>query len=442
MKIRRLKPGEAPPDDGTPYLFAHQAEFYEAIDPIVMAVMGRGAGKSQMASFVCAKHLKEGFSGLLIGPTFEDCDVILSYLIDILEQTKTRYKWHKSKHYVKLLRNGAILYYRTAETEKGIRGKTNLNFLVMDEAALADKNIYDVAIACLRGSQVKWTRKYIVTTPKGRGNWVYDLSLSDDCRLIRGTTKDNTALDSSFYESLKAAYSNEFFEQEVNGGWIDLTACNLYDDWEFDSLNSYAGPGAGEVVVGIDVAVGGDNSSSCVIRGNEMVSLLARKTTTDVQSLISMVRESLGGLQPNYIVIDATGVGAFAPAEFKREWPTATVIPVNFGDKAWKPGYENRRAEIHFDFKARLKSKCIYFGPSIHAESRIELQRQMRASEYMIGNKSAFKLIPKKEIKAKSGRSPDDLDSVALACSVDAVAIKMMSVNSQIQQHNTYSNRR
>lgn len=429
MKFNVLKPGEAPPAQGR-YLFAHQAEFIRAVDDLVMAVMGRGAGKSQMAATAATIHLKNGASGMLIGPTFEDCDVILTYMVELLDESKTAYQWHKSKHYIKLKRNGAIMYYRTAETEKGIRGKTNLNFLIMDEAALSSREIYLVALACLRGSKgPRWRRVYLISTPKGRGNWLYDEAMKPGTRLIRGSTRDNTSLGESFYNTLRDNYSAEFLAQEAEAEWIDLTACNVYEDHEFDVMTRYM-CGVGQVVVGVDVAVGGDNSSVCVMRGNEIIRVMSRKTTTDIDSLITLVRDALGGLAPDYIVVDATGVGAFAPKELKKTWQGAAVIPVNFGDKAWKPGFENRRTEIHFDLKARLKNASVCFGPSVPDETRRTLLKQMRATEYTIAAKSAYKLIPKKDIKAKIGTSPDELDSLALACSVDIVAMARVARNS------------
>lgn len=175
-------------------------------------------------------------------------------------------------------------------------------------------------------------------------------------------------------------------------------------------------------MVGVDVATGGDSSSCCVIRGNEIVNLVSRKTSPDVDTLLDLIRDSLGGLAPDYIVMDSTGVGAFAPAQALKRWPAATVIPVGFGNPAIKQGFENRRAEIHFDLRSAI-GKGLCFGPGVTQTQRLKLQRQMRATEYMLGRKSAYRIQPKKEIKAKLGESPDELDSVALAASVDQAAM-------------------
>ena len=220
-------------------------------------------------------------------------------------------------------------------------------------------------------------------------------------------------------------YSGDFLDQKVNAAWIDINACLLYNESDYDLMEKTRPHQEGKIIVGVDVAVGGDKSCSTVIDGNRIVSILARKTSTDVATLLDLIRDSLGGLTPDYVCVDSTGVGAFAAAEIRKRWPSCVVVPVNFGDKAIKQGYENRRVEIHFDLRSQIE-KGLHFGPSISEEVKKSLLKQMRATEYMIGRKSMYKLIGKNEIKLKIGQSPDELDSVALASSLDqAVLISM-----------------
>ena len=425
MEFRVLQKGEKCPADGGNYLAEYQKEFIESEEELVVGVMGRGTGKSKMLSITAARLLKTGASGLLLAPTFEDCDVTLNFLIEILEDTKTKFTHNKSKNFVQLNRNKARLYYRPTESDKGIRGKTNLSFLMVDEAALCRRERYLEAVGCLRG-KIKFRRRYLISTPKGRGNWLYEEAMSPNAHLVIRKTTDSPFLDEGFYETLQGMYSGDFYEQEVNAGWIDLNASMIYSDEEYDSMTTARQAQPGMVIVGLDVATGGDNSSCTLLRGNEVIRTVSRKTSTDVQTLLDLVRDTLGGLLPDYIVIDSTGPGVYAPAEAVKRWPTSKVIPVVFGAAAIKQGYENRRAEIHFDLKAKI-SKGLFFGPGLTPEMRTKIQRQMRATEYMIGNKGAYRIIKKAEIKSKLGESPDELDSLALACSVDQAALAMIN---------------
>lgn len=408
-------------------LLKHQMEMATSTSLVTVGAAGRGAGKSLVAGAIAATKLKNGLSGLLIAPIFDDCSVIVNYIEDFLRDSHTAYQHNRSKHFIKLKRNGATLFYRTGETEKGIRGKTNLSFMIVDEAAQIPYEIYLIAKACLRGAKVRSPQIYLISTPRGKGNWLYEEAMKPSTKLVMASTRDNTLLDSSFYEELKSSYSGDFAAQELEAAWVDSSAMCVYSDSEWELFSSpLAGINqASRVVVGLDVAAGGDNSSACVIRGNEVIRIHSAKTTLEMESLISLVRTALGGLAPDVIIIDSTGVGTFAPAEFKKAFAGAEVFGVNFADKAYRPGYTNRRDEIHFDLKKRIE-KGLRLHPSISQEMRKQLQKQMLATDYMISGKSDFKLVPKKEIKSKIGSSPDELDSVVLAASVDAESIGAM----------------
>lgn len=385
-------------------------------------VAGRGAGKSVAAAWVAVKELLAGHSGMLIGPIFADVrDVIVAYIITYLSDAKIPFVHNKSEHTI-TLRTGAKLYYRSAETENGIRGRTNLSFLIVDEAATVAHNIFLVAKACLRGESVRNARTYLVGTARGKGNWVYDISFKDSTKLIRAKTTDNFKLDGSFFEELQEIYTSEFAAQELEGEFIDNDSCAVFSQAEWEKFSRSKGGMGSQIVIGVDVALGGDDSACTMMRGNEIINICAKKTTTDIVTLIDLCRMTLGGVEPNYIVIDSTGVGGFAPAEFRKQWPKATVIGVNFGAKANKTGYALRRDEIHFDLKRKI-DQGVTLSSRLDGKTVAQLQKQFFATEYSINGKRDFKLIPKLEIKSKIGCSPDILDSVCLAASVDAEAI-------------------
>lgn len=337
-----------------------------------------------------------------------------------MDKTKTKYQHNKSEHWVKV--KEAILYYRSAESESGIRGRSNLSFLIVDEAATVNHDIYLIAKACLRGEFVRNPRTLLVGTARGKGNWFYDAAFKEGTHLVRSRTTDNIYLDSSFYDDLKDTYSDEFAKQELDGEFIDNDSCAVFSQADWDRFTRKSSALGSQVILGVDVAAGGDDSACAMIRGNELANLYTKKTTTDIASLIDLARITLGGVEPNYIVIDSTGIGTFAPAEFKKIWPKATVLGVNFGAKSNKKGYALRRDEIHFDLKKKIELG-LFISPRIDPKIVKKLQKQFFATEYTINNNRDFKLIPKVEIKSKIDCSPDDLDAVALAASVDAESI-------------------
>ena len=169
--------------------------------------------------------------------------------------------------------------------------------------------------------------------------------------------------------------------------------------------------------------------------------MVAKKTTTDIATLIDLCRVSLGGLSPNYILIDSTGIGTFAPAEFQKVWKDAKVIGVNFGAKANKKGYSVRRDEIYFDLKKKINQGWT-ISSTIDEKIVKQIEKEFYATEYGINNNRDFKLIPKAEIKSKiGGRSPDMLDAICLGASLDMETIEKLAKQGVQQQFN-YPNRK
>jgi hypothetical protein len=244
--------------------------------------------------------------------------------------------------------------------------------------------------------------------------------MSEACHLVKANTTSNTFLGESFVEMLNELITDKsLLAQELEAEWLDLSACPVFEE-DFIKLLSSPLPRVGSaIVVGVDVATGGDNSSACVKKGNELIKIHSQRTSSDVGTLVNMVHNALGGLAPDYFVIDSTGVGAFAPTEFKRHWPDAVVIPVNFAEESLRPGYTNRRAELCFELRRKI-TEGLRYGAGIPQETRDLVHKQAMATEYMIGPKNRLALVPKKDIKQKIGCSPDELDAIMLASFVDA----------------------
>lgn len=159
-----------------------------------------------------------------------------------------------------------------------------------------------------------------------------------------------------------------------------------------------------------------------------------------MSTLIDLCRMSLGGLAPNYIIIDSTAIGTFAPAEFQKIWKDSKVIGVNFGAKANKKGFALRRDEIYFDLKKKINQGWT-ISSSIDAKIVAQIEKQFYATAYGLNNNRDFKLIPKAEIKSKIGVSPDMLDAICLGASLDMETIEKLNKPSVLQQFN-YPNRK
>lgn len=140
-------------------------------------------------------------------------------------------------------------------------------------------------------------------------------------------------------------------------------------------------------------------------------------TTTNISLDILRVWQKLGVLAG---AIDI-GFGIHIYEEVSKLDPDCNLEPVNFAQKPteWRVENDysakmaaNARAEMHLDLRDLCESHLVYIAPS----SYDELLRQMREVGNATDSLTAkIRIEAKKDIKARLGRSPDNLDSLCLA---------------------------
>lgn len=113
------------------------------------------------------------------------------------------------------------------------------------------------------------------------------------------------------------------------------------------------------------------------------------------------------------------GFGIHIYERMMQLYPDIRLEPINFAAKPTERRVEreynakyaaNKRAEMHLDMKDVCENQLLYVCPEVYDE----LLRQMRE----VANSpegSKVKIEPKRYIKARLGRSPDNLDSACLA---------------------------
>jgi phage terminase large subunit-like protein len=118
-----------------------------------------------------------------------------------------------------VLINNTTIYFRSAENYEKLRG-INAEYIFIDEAALIPRDAWLIIAATLRTGAC---RLYVSTTPKGRANWVYDLTKlgEDKVEVIYAKTTSNKHLPPEYYALLKTQYNTSFALQELEGEFID-----------------------------------------------------------------------------------------------------------------------------------------------------------------------------------------------------------------------------
>ena len=163
--------------------------------------------------------------------------------------------------------------------------------------------------------------------------------------------------------------------------------------------------------MGVDVArsLAGDMSSVCVVRDGQIVKRErwhgadSMRTTEKVISLVVQYR-------PDVIRVDAAGPGGGVVDRLRDlGYP---VQEVHFGGRSREPQrFENWRAEAYHTLRDRLEAGTL----RLLDDDR--LSEELAAVRITFSRSSRIMLGSKDDIRALIGRSPDDADALALACS-------------------------
>jgi predicted phage terminase large subunit-like protein len=116
--------------------------------------------------------------------------------------------------------DGKVIRFRSADNYECLRGP-NIEYLFIDEAAVIHRDAWMILAGALR---VGDRRLWVTTTPKGRANWVYDLSKVPSCRVIHAPTDSNPTLAPEWRDLLKRQYTNSFARQELQGEFVDYAS--------------------------------------------------------------------------------------------------------------------------------------------------------------------------------------------------------------------------
>jgi len=172
------------------------------------------------------------------------------------------------------------------------------------------------------------------------------------------------------------------------------------------------------ITLGVDVGAGGDNNSFCLSQGP--VSRIIRRdsnpdTTVTLDNLLDLTtrhRVSSSRIDSIGVGLGATNLAARIAADSKdpRQNIASKVIGVDFRSKANdSEHYTNKRSEVLWDLRLEFERNEIDLD-----ELDDDLANQLANIKYF-PRLGKISIEPKDDIKARLGRSPDDVDSLALS---------------------------
>lgn len=133
------------------------------------------------------------------------------------------------------------------------------------------------------------------------------------------------------------------------------------------------------------------------------------------------------------------GFGIHIYEKLRDLYPGIPLEPINYASKPtdWRADTDynaqfalNKRAELHLDLRDLASNDLLYIAPDCYEEILREMGEVSQAPA-----KQKIQIEPKKDIKARLGRSPDDMDSLCLAIHA-AVLSGVLGGGSEVNANN------
>lgn len=344
---------------------------------------------------------------------------------------------HETELWVEFPHNGARIQIIGADNAEALRGGY-FDGVVCDEPADFKLGVWSKIIRPMLADRNGWV--LFIGTPKGLNElyelYTYGLEVDNDwVSLIYPVTKtidDIPHLTREEIEDIRQKAEKEGKENEFRQEFLcDFTASTTNTLIPIDSVLAAAKKSLrrdqyefAPVVLGVDVARFGDDSSCIVRRQGLAVFDPVEMHGFDTNKVVGHVVSEINKHNPDAIFIDA-GRGEGVIDGLRGLGYEVFEIP--FGGNALNTKkFTNKRSEMWY-----LMAESINTGLSL--PTSVRLQTELTLPTYSYDSQGRIVLEKKKDIKERSGGSPDRADALALTYA--------MPVQPRSRPRGSYSNK-
>lgn len=163
------------------------------------------------------------------------------------------------------------------------------------------------------------------------------------------------------------------------------------------------------LVMGVDVARYGENSSAVCMRRGRKVYPLITFPKQDLMTTAHQVAELIRKERPVQVFVDGSGIGAGVVDRLRQL--NFQVVDVNGGNSSLNPRFLNKRAEMWAEMKEFIEGVCEL--PKDDPNVSPSLKDELTCVEYGFTDKGRVRLQRKEDIAEEHGFSPDKADALA-----------------------------
>lgn len=255
--------------------------------------------------------------------------------------------------------------------------------------------------------------------------WIKEGLQNGSIEVYRASMMDNKFLSQASIElQMKAITDESLRRQEIYGEILDDVIENC-----IVSITDFVTQSQGDdrhFVAGVDFARMGNDSTTIVVRNSFEIIEIVNLNKADTNEIVSVYRRLDNKYHFENTYLDSTGgydIGFYDTLKDQYN-----LTEVNFASKSPDQTCNNARTFMYNNLANAIKDG--FFVNSIKYK---EIFDALKVTSYIINSQGKKALVPKEEIKAIIGHSPDELDSLALSFygSYDSMEIK---VTPELQQ--------
>jgi hypothetical protein len=395
---------------------------------------GHGVGKSCLLSWLICWHTLTRFpqKTLASSPTIQQLNNALAAetkkwfralptpVADLVEITteSIRLKAAPTESFV-------TFQVARAEAPESIAGLHSENvLLVFDESSGIPEKTFESSAGSMSAEHA---HTILAGNPVRSSGFFYDTHnrLAASWKTLRVSSEDSALVSPKFAEEMESRYGRESneFRVRVQGLWplADEDSAIPLGLVEDAAARDVEDDEAG-VVIGVDVARYGSDSSAIVVRqGRVVLDDIRTYKQLDTMSLVGRIRETMKDYAKHEIVgvhIDSIGIGSGCLDRLLELDLDVTVLGINVAESpSLGSDYLNLRAELYFAIKAWLETRDVKIP--VHDG----LLRELTTPRYSFNSTGKRKLESKEEMRRRGVGSPDIADALALTFAGDAMVL-------------------
>ena len=380
-------------------------------DPLRIACTGVSAGKSRALAIWLVMQMvrKPGCRCIAIAQTHKALKrVLMRELKVVCALLNLSYTYNKSEQEFSLP-NGSCIFGYSGENPEAILGLSEIDILVIDEAAYIPEEAYQYASDRMRGGKYP-TMVRLISSPQSMSaeNWFSDIVLKNPDCVVKASALDNPFTSDKFKQGLKDRYGegSNLYRQQVLGEIFDFDVASqivMRKDFVASKIAATT-PG---YWMGSDFAggVGADNDVFTIIDGGGYVED-QWDAFLNTQAKVGAISLMHGKYSPAAFFGDCTGGYGNGTIDLAKT-RGIDITGINFAREAYNPElYPNARTEMYIELAQDIKA-----GFDVPDEIKTELL----AIQATVDKRGRISLVPKELTKKVLGPSPDRADALALA---------------------------